>query len=98
MERLTSLMKEKFGITRVAPLKINPNDEINIQLRKIASYIYKTGDWTQEDVKEGIKVAVLSKYRFDQQQTLDITLSPMTEAEMNQSSHFAEYIKLKLQY
>lgn len=93
MERLTSLMKEKFGITRVAPLKINPNDEINIQLRKIASYIYKTGDWTQEDVKEGIKVAVLSKYRFDQQQTLDITLSPMTEAEMNQSSHFAEYIK-----
>ncbi|MCJ0588101.1 hypothetical protein MMI99_08895, partial [Enterococcus cecorum] len=93
MERLTSLMKEKFGITRVAPLKINPNDEINIQLRKIASYIYKTGDWTQEDVKEGIKVAVLSKYRFDQQQTLDITLSPITEAEMNQSSHFAEYIK-----
>lgn len=93
MERLTSLMKEKFGITRVAPLKINPNDVINIQLRKIASYIYKTGDWTQEDVKEGIKVAVLSKYRFDQQQTLDITLSPMTEAEMNKSSHFAEYIK-----
>src|SRR5699024_6252282 len=43
--------------------------------------------------KEGIKAAVLSNYRFDQQQTLDITLSPMTEAEMNQSSHFAEYIK-----
>ncbi|OUZ19561.1 LPD1 domain-containing protein [Enterococcus cecorum] len=93
MERLTSLMKEKFGITRVAPLKINPNDEINIQLRKIASYIYKTGDWTDEDIKEGIKAAVLSNYRLDQQETLDITLTPMTEAEMNQSSHFAEYIK-----
>lgn len=93
MERLTSLMKEKFGITRVAPLKINPNDEINIQLRKIASYIYKTGDWTEEDIKEGIKAAVLSNYRLDQQETLDITLTPMTEAEMNQSSHFAKYIK-----
>ena len=93
MERLTSLMKEKFGITRVAPLKINPNDEINIQLRKIASYIYKTGDWKEDDIREGIKAAVLSNYRFDQQQTLDITLSPMTEAEMNKSSHFAEYIK-----
>ena len=93
MERLTSLMKEKFGITKVAPLKINPNDEINIQLRKIASYIYKTGDWTEEDIKEGIKAAVLSNYRLDQQETLDITLTPMTEAEINQSSHFAKYIK-----
>ncbi|CAI3313545.1 hypothetical protein [Enterococcus cecorum] len=54
MKKLTSLMKGKYGVTKVAPLKLKYDDPVNIQLRKIASYIYKVGDWTEEDVREGI--------------------------------------------
>ena len=55
-------MKEKYGVMKVAPLKLKYDDPVNIQLRKIASYIYKVGDWTEEDVREGIQQAVLSRY------------------------------------
>ena len=86
-------MKEKYGITKVAPLKLNADDPVNIQLRKIASYIYKTGEWTEDDIQEGVRQAVLSKYSVTQQQTLEIKLSPMSEEDINQQAVFRSYTK-----
>ena len=87
-------MKEKYGVTKVAPLKLKYDDPVNIQLRKIASYIYKVGDWTEEDVREGIQQAVLSRYAAEIQKKLEVVkLEPMSEATFKQYPAFRSYYK-----
>lgn len=86
-------MKEKYGVTKVAPLKLKYDDPVNIQLRKIASYIYKVGDWTEEDVREGIQQAVLSRYAAEIQEKLEVKLEPMSEATFKQYPAFRSYHK-----
>ncbi|CAI3437060.1 toprim domain-containing protein [Enterococcus cecorum] len=93
MKKLTSLMKEKYGVMKVAPLKLKYDDPVNIQLRKIASYIYKVGDWTEEDVREGIQQAVLSRYAAEIQEKLEVKLEPMSEATFKQYPAFRSYHK-----
>ena len=86
-------MKEKYGVTKVAPLKLKYDDPVNIQLRKIASYIYKVGDWTEEDMREGIQQAVLSRYAAEIQKKLEVKLEPMSEATFKQYPAFRSYHK-----
>ncbi len=86
-------MKEKYGVMKVAPLKLKYDDPVNIQLRKIASYIYKVGDWTEEDVREGIQQAVLSRYAAEIQEKLEVKLEPMSEATFKQYPAFRSYHK-----
>ena len=86
-------MKEKYGVTKVAPLKLKSDDPVNIQLRKIASYIYKVGDWTEEDMREGIQQAVLSRYAAEIQKKLEVKLDPMSEATFKQYPAFRSYHK-----
>ena len=86
-------MKGKYGVTKVAPLKLKYDDPVNIQLRKIASYIYKVGDWTEEDVREGIQQAVLSRYAAEIQEKLEVKLEPMSEATFKKYPAFRSYHK-----
>ena len=86
-------MKEKYGVTKVAPLKLKYDDPVNIQLRKIASYIYKVGDWTEEDMREGIQQAVLSRYAAEIQKKLEVKLEPMSEETFKQYPAFRSYHK-----
>ncbi|MBB1063200.1 hypothetical protein [Limosilactobacillus fastidiosus] len=52
---LTTLMKKKFGITRQSSLTITENDTPFTTFRKVANYIYKNGDWSENDITESIK-------------------------------------------
>ncbi|OQO83375.1 hypothetical protein BH739_16400 [Enterococcus casseliflavus] len=46
---LTTLMKQKYGVSKSSPLKFTPKDNLFTKFRKLAMYIYKNGDWTTED-------------------------------------------------
>ncbi|MDT2227834.1 LPD1 domain-containing protein [Enterococcus sp. C40] len=46
---LTSLMKEKYGVTRSSSIKFTENDTLYTTFRKLADNIYKNGEWEKED-------------------------------------------------
>lgn len=52
---LATLMKAKYGIDRQGSLTLSANDTMPSKIRKIANYIYKNGDWTQEDFEAAVK-------------------------------------------
>lgn len=52
---LATLMKAKYGIDRQGSLTLSSNDTMPAKIRKIANYIYKNGDWTQEDFEAAVK-------------------------------------------
>lgn len=63
-ERLLSLMKRKYGITKSAPLTFTENDTLFTQFRKLSNYIYKNGEWTEEDIKHGIETNIKMTYEY----------------------------------
>ena len=46
---LTSLMKEKYGVTSSSSIKFTGNDTLYTTFRKLADNIYKNGEWTKEE-------------------------------------------------
>lgn len=78
MERFYSLMKEK---ERKTPhkLKINPKQEIHLQLRKIADFISESGEWTPLDVELSVLDALRASYQ--ELGKGEITLTPMTDED-----------------
>ncbi|EMF0094431.1 hypothetical protein O1F49_002660 [Enterococcus hirae] len=61
---LTSLMKKKFGVTRSSTFKITQKDTLYTTFRKLADYIYKNGDWTEEDRLSAVETMVRNRERF----------------------------------
>ena len=57
-------MKEKFGVTRSSSLKITEKDTLYTTFRKLADYIYKNGDWTEEDQLAAVETMVRNRERL----------------------------------
>lgn len=56
MEKITDLMKERYGIKQTGKsLNVTPSDTLYTIFRKTADYIYRNGEWTEEDEKAAIK-------------------------------------------
>ncbi|MGN9009013.1 ArdC-like ssDNA-binding domain-containing protein, partial [Ligilactobacillus salivarius] len=56
MEKITDLMKERYGIKQTGKsLNVTPSDTLYTIFRKTADYIYRNGEWTEEDEKTAIK-------------------------------------------
>ena len=56
MEKITDLMKERYGIKQTGKsLNVIPSDTLYTIFRKTADYIYRNGEWTEEDEKTAIK-------------------------------------------
>lgn len=52
---LYDLMKAKYGITKQGTLKLTDKDDLKTMFRKIANYIYKNGDWSEQDYTNAYK-------------------------------------------
>ena len=61
---LTSLMKQKFGMTKSSPLKFTEKDTLYTCFRKLADHIYKNGEWTQEDEIQAVDTMMRNWYGF----------------------------------
>ena len=46
---LNSLMKKKYGLTTHSNLTITDKDTLYTSFRKVARYIDKNGDWSEQD-------------------------------------------------
>ena len=53
--QLTSLMKQKYGITRTSPLKFTEKVTLYTSFRKLADHIYKNGEWTEQDQRNAVE-------------------------------------------
>ena len=52
---LTTLLKKRYGITRRSSLTITDKDTPFSTFRKVAAYIYRNGDWSENDQTQAIK-------------------------------------------
>ncbi|MRN07704.1 MULTISPECIES: hypothetical protein [Lactobacillaceae] len=52
---LATLMKQKYGVTKQSSLRLNSDDSLFVVFRKIANYIYKNGEWNDQDYADAIK-------------------------------------------
>lgn len=52
---LTTLMKQRYGINRQSSLRLTDKDTLFSTFRKVANYIYKNGDWQEQDYCDAIK-------------------------------------------
>lgn len=52
---LTTLLKKRYGITRRSNLTITDKDTPFSTFRKVAAYIYRNGDWSENDQSQAIK-------------------------------------------
>lgn len=61
---LTSLMKEKYGVTRSSPIKFTENDNLYTTFRKLADNIYKNGEWEKEDEVRAVDTLIRNRREF----------------------------------
>ncbi len=61
---LTSLMKEKYGVTRSSPIKFTENDTLYTTFRKLADNIYKNGEWTKEEEVRAVDTLIRNRRGF----------------------------------
>lgn len=91
---LTSLMKKKFGVTRSSSLKITEKDTLYTTFRKLADYIYKNGDWTEEDRLSAVETMVRSRERFfigmSDDETKKVEVLPCTLEEREELKNFIQ--------
>lgn len=52
---LATLMKQKYGVTKQSSLRLKSDDSLFVVFRKIANYIYKNGEWNDQDYADAIK-------------------------------------------
>lgn len=62
--QLTSLMKEKYGMTRSSSVTITDKDTLYTAFRKLADTIYKNGEWTEEDEKRAVDTMIRNRNNF----------------------------------
>ncbi|WP_198643653.1 hypothetical protein, partial [Megasphaera stantonii] len=61
---LTSLMKEKYGVTRSSPIKFTENDTLYTTFRKLADNIYKNGEWPKEEEVRAVDTLIRNRRGF----------------------------------
>lgn len=62
--QLTSLMKEKYGVTRSSSVTITEKDTLYTAFRKLADSIYKNGEWTEEDEQRAVDTMIRNRNNF----------------------------------
>lgn len=62
--QLTSLMKEKYGMTRSSSVTITEKDTLYTAFRKLADNIYKNGEWTEEDEQRAVDTMIRNRNNF----------------------------------
>lgn len=63
-ERLGSLMKERFGVTRPGRVRFSENDNLYTSFRKLAKYIGQSGEWSVEDEKRAAEILVRTNISY----------------------------------
>ncbi|MDE7056140.1 LPD1 domain-containing protein [uncultured Lactobacillus sp.] len=48
--QLSSLMKQKYGVSKISKIRIGNDDDLYTIFKKIAKYIYKNGEWTADNL------------------------------------------------
>ncbi|MBO1138042.1 LPD1 domain-containing protein, partial [Enterococcus faecalis] len=62
--QLTSLMKEKYGVTRSSSVTITEKDTLYTAFRKLADSIYKNGEWTEKDEQRAVDTMIRNRNNF----------------------------------
>lgn len=62
--QLTSLMKEKYGVTRSSSVTITEKDTLYTAFRKLADSIYKNGEWIEEDEQRAVDTMIRNRNNF----------------------------------
>lgn len=83
--KLTSLMKEKYGVTKSSPVKFTEKDNLYTEFRKIADNIYKNGDWSEQDHINAVETLINNREGLEiggnDPSTIKINVHPTTAEE-----------------
>lgn len=84
--KLTSLMKEKYGVTRSTPVKFTDKDTLYTAFRKLSDNIYKNGEWTQDDYIRAVETMVRNRNSLHVEKRFDtedvrVHVAPLTEQQ-----------------
>lgn len=91
---LTSLMKEKYGVTKSSPLKFTEKDTLYTSFRKLADHIYKNGEWNSQDEIQAVDTMVRNyngfgvglekitvQYGRNRGENASVTVRPLSDTE-----------------
>ncbi|MGM0220077.1 LPD1 domain-containing protein [Enterococcus sp. AZ126] len=95
--QLTSLMKQKYGMTKSSPLVFTEKDTLYTSFRKLADNIYKNGEWSPEDERAAVDTMIRNQQGLpvgqetltwrskntEEPQPLTITIQELSEKEKN---------------
>lgn len=101
---LNSLMHHRFGITRHSKLSITPKDTYYAIFRKLAYYLAKNGDWSDQDYLQA--AATIGRLVFGKEaeatvhgaQFVDGTDNPMIYYKHLQSAQEADEQVIKIEF
>lgn len=63
--KLTSMMKRKYGVTKSSSITFTGKENLYGAFRKLADNIYKNGDWSEEDEKRAVETFVRNYKGFE---------------------------------
>ncbi len=95
--QLTSLMKQKYGMTKSSKLVFTEKDTLYTSFRKLADNIYKNGEWSPEDERAAVDTMIRNQQSLPvgqetltwrskntvEPQPLTITIQELSEKEKN---------------
>ena len=87
---LNSLMKKKYGLTTHSNLTITDKDTLYTSFRKVARYIDKNGDWSEQDYINSAKSLLEDTGRVDQVKSIVRTSTPKLSTSLTRGKDVFE--------
>lgn len=88
MEKELTNLSKSLGLKKIGPLKFKEDDDLYKKFQKLIKYIYKNGEWKQEDNSTAVKK--MFEYRFGKEGSLEkLSLDDTSIPQYKQTEDFS---------
>lgn len=88
MEKELTNLSKSLGLKEIGPLKFKEDDDLYKKFQKLIKYIYKNGEWKQEDNSTAVKK--MFEYRFGKEGSLEkLSLDDASIPQYKQTEDFS---------
>lgn len=88
MEKELTNLSKSLGLKEIGPLKFKEDDDLYKKFQKLIKYIYKNGEWKQEDNSTAVKK--MFEYRFGKEGSLEkLSLDDTSIPQYKQTEDFS---------
>ena len=89
---LNSLMKKKYGLTAHSNLTFTDKDTLYTIFRKVARYIDKNGEWSEQDYTDSIRFLLEDTGRVDNVRSVVRTSTPNLSRNLRNGKDIFELV------